>query len=98
MSDQAAHLARIATEHPRVRLHVVPRSAEEYPALGGSFVVATLPDGTELACLGGQVRTREFSEPAVVLRLQQVWESVLGEALPPRESIELMRKVVESWS
>ncbi|SCE85403.1 Helix-turn-helix domain-containing protein [Micromonospora chokoriensis] len=41
MRDQALHLAKIGTGHPRVRLHVVPRSAEEYPGLGGQFSLAT---------------------------------------------------------
>ncbi|MEV1330330.1 helix-turn-helix transcriptional regulator [Micromonospora costi] len=98
MCDQAMHLVRVATEHPRVRMHVVPRSAGEYPALGGQFALATLPDGTELAYLDCQVRGQELDRPEDLLRLQRVWEVTLGEALPPQESIELMREVAESWS
>ncbi|WP_374197597.1 hypothetical protein [Micromonospora sp. RL09-050-HVF-A] len=52
----------------------------------------------ELGCVGGQVRTQEFSEPDVLTRMREVWESTLGEALPPAESIELMRQVAESWN
>jgi hypothetical protein len=35
MCDQVSCLARSATAHPRVRIHVAPRSAEEYPGLNG---------------------------------------------------------------
>ncbi|MBQ1052069.1 helix-turn-helix transcriptional regulator [Micromonospora sp. C51] len=98
MAEQAAHLARIATEHPRVTVHVVSRSREEYPALAGGFVVATLPDGSELGCLGGQVKTHELHEAAALDRLHVVWEATLGLALPPQESVNLTREVAESWA
>lgn len=98
MCDQAAHLARIVTEHPRVRLHVVRSSAEEHPALNGPFILATLEDGAELAFLGGQIGGQELDQRADLSRLQQVWEVTLGAALPPEESIELLREVAESWS
>ncbi|MGA5310574.1 helix-turn-helix domain-containing protein [Micromonospora taraxaci] len=98
MREQTLHLADIATGHPRVRLHVVPRSAEEYPGLGGPFGLATLPDGTELAYLDSQVRGQELDQPRDLLRLQRVWEATLGEALPPQASIKLLREVAESWS
>lgn len=98
MRDQTLHLVGIATGHPRVRLHVVPRSAEEYPGLGGQFALAVLPDGTEVAYLDCQVRGQELDQPKDLLRLQRVWEATLGEALPPQASIELMNEVAESWS
>ncbi|MGC5289168.1 helix-turn-helix domain-containing protein [Micromonospora sp. DT231] len=98
MRDQTLHLVGIANGHPRVRLHVVPRSADEYPGLGGPFALAALPDGTELAYLECQVRGQELDQPQDLLRLQRVWEATLGEALPPQASIELMNEVAESWS
>ncbi|MEU7754579.1 helix-turn-helix transcriptional regulator [Micromonospora sp. NPDC049171] len=98
MRDQTLHLVGIATGHPRVRLHIVPRSAEEYPGLGGQFALAVLPDDTELAYLDCQVRGQELDQPQDLLRLQRVWEATLGEALPPQASIELMNEVAEWWS
>ncbi|MFI6131046.1 Scr1 family TA system antitoxin-like transcriptional regulator [Micromonospora sp. NPDC051141] len=97
MCDQAVHLARIATEHPRVQLHVVPRSAQEYPGLGGPFLLATLREGTELAFLATQVGGQELDQPTDLSRLQRVWEAILGDGLPPQESIEFVREVAESW-
>ncbi|MEV0806940.1 helix-turn-helix transcriptional regulator [Micromonospora sp. NPDC050200] len=98
MSDQTLHLARLTTEHPRVRLLVVPCSAGEHPGLGGPFILATLVDDSELAYLDSQIRGQELDRPEDLHRLQRVWETILGEALPPQESIELMREVAESWS
>ncbi|WP_432955808.1 helix-turn-helix domain-containing protein [Micromonospora haikouensis] len=98
MCDQASHLARLATEHPGVRVHVVPCTAEEYPGLNGPFILATLSDDVELAFLGGQIGGQELDKPEDLRRLQRTWEATLGAALPPQESIDRLREVAESWS
>ncbi|MGN9801891.1 helix-turn-helix domain-containing protein [Micromonospora sp. L32] len=98
MCDQALHLARLATEHPLIRLHVVPSSAEEYPGLNGPFILASLADDVELAFLGGQIGGQELDRPTDLMRLQRTWEVTLGAALPPQESIERLRELAESWS
>ncbi|MFF5174022.1 Scr1 family TA system antitoxin-like transcriptional regulator [Micromonospora sp. NPDC000089] len=98
MHDQVLHLVRLATEHPEVRLHVVPCSAEEYPGLNGPFILASLPGEVELAFLGGQIGGQELDRPADLARLQRTWEATLGAALPPQESIDRLREVADSWS
>ncbi len=98
MCDQVLHLARLAVEHPHVRIHVVPCSAEEYPGLNGPFILASMAYGTELAFLGGQVGGQELDRPADLMRLQRTWEATLAVALPPQESIERLRELAESWS
>ncbi|WP_319460023.1 helix-turn-helix transcriptional regulator [Micromonospora sp. RTP1Z1] len=98
MSEQALHLARIATEHPHVRLHLVPASAGEYPGLGGPFILVSEPEETELAVVSGQGRGEQLQQPAELRRLQQVWEVSLAAALPSQESIELLREIAESWN
>ncbi|MDI5936907.1 DUF5753 domain-containing protein [Micromonospora sp. DH13] len=98
MCDQASHLAWLATEHPGVRVHVVPCTAEENPGLNGPFILATLSDDVELAFLGGQIGGQELDKPEDLRRLQRTWEATLGAALPPQESIDRLREVAESWS
>ncbi|MFC8846530.1 MULTISPECIES: Scr1 family TA system antitoxin-like transcriptional regulator [unclassified Micromonospora] len=98
MCDQASHLARLTTEHPGVRVQVVPCTAEEYPGLNGPFILATLSDDVELAFLGGQIGGQELDKPEDLRRLQRTWEATLGAALPPQESIDRLREVAESWS
>ncbi|MEU2614469.1 helix-turn-helix transcriptional regulator [Micromonospora sp. NPDC007271] len=98
MFEQVLHLARLAAEHPHVRIHVVPCSAEEYPGLNGPFILASMADGAELAFLGGQIGGQELDRPADLMRLQRTWEATLAVALPPQESIERLRELAESWS
>jgi transcriptional regulator with XRE-family HTH domain len=97
MCDQVLHLARLATEHPHVRIHVVPCSAEEYPGLNGPFILASMAGGGELAFLGGQIGGQELDRPADLMRLQRTWEATLAVALPLPESIERLRELAESW-
>ncbi|MDG4804350.1 helix-turn-helix transcriptional regulator [Micromonospora sp. WMMD980] len=98
MSDQALHLARMTSEHPHVRVQVVPSAAEEYPGLNGPFILASIVDGNELAFLGGQVGGQELDRPSDLIRLQRTWEATLAVALPPPESLERLRGLAESWS
>ncbi|MDG4794293.1 helix-turn-helix transcriptional regulator [Micromonospora sp. WMMD1082] len=98
IADQVSHLVRVATEHPRVRLHVVPQTAAEYPGLGGPFLLATSREGNDVAFLASHIGGQELDRPADLDLLRQVWEVSLGEAYTPTQSIELMREVAESWS
>ncbi|GAB3151377.1 helix-turn-helix transcriptional regulator [Micromonospora sonneratiae] len=94
---QLLHLATLATERSRVRIHVVPKGVGEYAGLDGPFILATMSDGDEVAyldnCLEGQVVERA----ADVASLRNAWESTLGEALTPSLSVQLIRKVAETW-
>ncbi|WBB93028.1 helix-turn-helix transcriptional regulator [Verrucosispora sp. WMMC514] len=98
MREQLLHLVRLAVEHPHSRIHVVPTSAEEYPGLNGPFILASLADGVEVAFLGGQIGGQELDRAADLMRLQRTWEATLAVALPPQESIELLKELAESWS
>ncbi|MEV4710524.1 helix-turn-helix transcriptional regulator [Micromonospora sp. NPDC049374] len=98
MLDQTEHLITIGTDHPSVRLHVVPLSADEYPGLNGPFILARFRDGTDVAYLGGQIGGRELDQASDLSMLQRVWEATLGAALPPQESTELLKGIAESWN
>jgi hypothetical protein len=97
MREQLLHLARVGEEHRRIRLHVVPLSAGEYPALGGPFIIATLSCGEHVVYVD-TLRGQELGRADDVLAIQRIWEATLGEALTPRQSIELIREVAETWS
>ncbi|QOC90031.1 helix-turn-helix domain-containing protein [Micromonospora craniellae] len=98
VSEQVSHLADIAGEHPRIRVHVVPQAAAEYPGLGGPFLLASGRDGTEVAFLGSHIGGQELDRSEDLDLLRQVWEVCLGEAYTPRQTIELLREVAEAWS
>ncbi|MEV5823299.1 DUF5753 domain-containing protein [Micromonospora haikouensis] len=97
MAGQVAHLAALAgREHVQVR--VIPAESPWHTGLAGPFVLAGLPDGTELAYIDNQLRGQVVSDPVDVASLGRRWESVTGEALPRRQSIELIREVATTWS
>ncbi|MFG2063342.1 helix-turn-helix transcriptional regulator [Micromonospora sp. NPDC048871] len=98
ISEQVSHLVQVASEHPRVRLHVIPQTAAEHPGLGGPFLLTTARDGTDSAFLGSHIGGQEVDRSADLDLLRQVWEICLGEAYTPTQSIELMREVAESWN
>ncbi|MEU1601712.1 helix-turn-helix transcriptional regulator [Micromonospora matsumotoense] len=97
MAQQVGHLAAVAgREHVQVR--VIPRGGPWHTGLAGPFMLARLPDGSEVAYLDNQLRGELVTESADVASLGRRWESVAGEALPARRSHELIREAVERWT
>ncbi|MCI4064377.1 helix-turn-helix transcriptional regulator [Micromonospora sp. R77] len=97
MARQLAHLATVAgREHVQVR--VIPADGPWHTGLAGAFVLARLPDGTEVAYLDNQLRGELVTERADIASLGRRWESMAGEALPARRSIALIREAVKRWT
>ncbi|MEU7753577.1 Scr1 family TA system antitoxin-like transcriptional regulator [Micromonospora sp. NPDC049171] len=97
MSGQLAHLAAVA-EWEHVQVRVIPAENPWHTGLAGPFVLGRLPDGTELAYLDNQLRGQVVTDPVDIANLGRRWESVAGEALPQRQSIELIREVATTWT
>lgn len=97
MAGQLAHLAALA-EREHVQVRVIPAESPWHTGLAGPFVLGRLPDGTELAYLDNQLRGQVVTDPIDVASLGRRWESVTGEALPQRRSIELIREVARTWT
>lgn len=97
MRAQVEHLVEMAAR-PRIHLHVVPAGAGAYSGLNGAFVIATLDGGEDLAYLDNQLQGQIADRPADVQSLRDSWEAVRAEALPHRQSIELIEEVARSWS
>jgi hypothetical protein len=97
MREQLQHLLKICAEHPRVRIQVVPTGTGAYAGLNGPFVIATLPDGGDVAYLDDQLQGRFVDRVDDVATIRQLWESVRCEALPYQQSLELIAEVAETW-
>ncbi|GGM60772.1 hypothetical protein GCM10011608_52300 [Micromonospora sonchi] len=97
MHEQVRRLVKLAIEQPRVRLHVVPASVGAYPGVAGAFVLATLPNGEDVAYPDDQLKGQVIDHTEDVLAIRASWEAIQGEALPPQQSIELLTEVAESW-
>lgn len=97
MRDQLRHLVEMAGRY-YVHLHVVPVAGGAYPGLNGPFVVATLPDGDDVAYLDTQLQGHIVQSAPDVVSLVRTWESVRAEALPQRQSIDLIEEAARAWS
>ncbi|MGW4467541.1 helix-turn-helix domain-containing protein [Micromonospora sp. NPDC004704] len=98
MHEQVLHLAKLAAEHPRVRLHVVPSSAGAYSGLDGQFVMARLASGEEVAYLDNQLQGQVATRKLEIAEVRDAWEAILGEALTPQQSIDKLMEVAETWN
>ncbi|MFC6084997.1 helix-turn-helix domain-containing protein [Sphaerisporangium aureirubrum] len=96
MREQVLYLLEMA-ERPRVLIQIVPFEAGAYAGLAGPFVIAKSDDKDVVyvdSALSGDVVQR--SDDVVTLR--RLWEALRAEALPIRNSIDLMAKVAETWT
>ncbi|SBT63479.1 Helix-turn-helix domain-containing protein [Micromonospora sediminicola] len=97
MGQQVAHLIE-ASELPHVAVHVIPVDVSLHIGLTGPFTLARGGDGGWVGYLENQLGGTVIDNDEDVAILLSRWESVRSEALSRRQSIELMKEVVESWS
>ncbi|TDB76856.1 helix-turn-helix transcriptional regulator [Micromonospora sp. KC723] len=97
MREQIDHLVKMA-ELPHVQILVVTDDAGVYPGLQGGFILATLGDGSVAAHLDHQVRAQVVNGADDLATLQRTWESIRGEALPRRQSLDLIKEAAQTWT
>ncbi|MEV4756325.1 helix-turn-helix transcriptional regulator [Micromonospora sp. NPDC049559] len=97
LAEQLEHLAKCA-ELPHVQVLVVPAEVGVYPGLQGGFILATQPDSSLAAHLDHQIRAQIIDQPAELASLQSTWETIRGEALPKRQSLDLIKEVAKTWT
>jgi transcriptional regulator with XRE-family HTH domain len=97
MRGQLSQMVELSAQLSHVRIHVVPTSTGAYAGMSGPFVLATLEGGDEYAYLDNQLQGQVVDEPSSLIWVRQAWESIRGEALPHKQSIELIREVAEKW-
>ena len=97
MVQQIDHLIECA-EQPHISVHVIPTEISVHVGLVGPFVLARGDDGGWIGHLetqlGGVVIDRDEDLAILLSR----WESVRSEAMSHRQSVELMKEVMTSWS
>src|ERR1017187_2040200 len=79
-----SHLIEIA-ENPKVKVLIVPASADAHVGLTGPFVIAEFRDPPEMAYLDTAAQG-------------QVFDTLRAEALPPRASLDLIAEVRDTWT
>ncbi|WFE99876.1 helix-turn-helix transcriptional regulator [Micromonospora sp. WMMD964] len=97
MTGQIKQLTTLA-ERPNISVHVLPDEVSMHVGLTGPFSLARLPDYKWVAemenQLGGVVIDRDDDVDTLMSR----WEMVRSEALPRRQSLDLMQEVETSWT
>jgi transcriptional regulator with XRE-family HTH domain len=97
MREQLAHLLAM-TEKPHVFLQLVPGPLPSAGS-GGSFVVATLPDRSEVACIAMATRDLTVAEPDEIRALSDTYDEIRGQALPVAMSKRLIEQIMEDrWT
>ncbi|MEU8268620.1 helix-turn-helix transcriptional regulator [Sphaerisporangium sp. NPDC049002] len=95
MHEQLQVLLGVA-ERPDVVIQIVPLDAGAYPGLSGPLVIANF-DGGEVVYVDNALNGDVVERAADVAALKRLWESLRAEALPTKQSIDLMAKVAETW-
>ncbi|MGC4764723.1 helix-turn-helix domain-containing protein [Micromonospora sp. DT46] len=94
MAEQVSHLVAMA-ELPHVHVHVIPATTGLHIGLSGPFALARSADGGWVWHLENQLGGVVADSKDDVASLLAKWEGVRNEALPRRQSIDLMKEV---WS
>lgn len=98
MFEQLTHVVEAAEASPRISVQVLPFGV--HSGLQGSFVIASLGAGNgEVAYVETSVRGQILRTPEDLEHLTDVWESIRTDALPERDSHELIRRTAEErWT
>ncbi|MEU9476175.1 helix-turn-helix transcriptional regulator [Streptomyces sp. NPDC048191] len=96
MADQITRLVGLV-EAERIRLYIVPLGHGGHPLLGGMVTLMWFEDQPPVAYEEGAFSGTVHDEPALVERIQAAYDLVLGEALPQRESLALLRSIAKEY-
>lgn len=96
LREQLLHITRMVREHD-ITVQVVPFKADAHAALGDSFVIIQWPDETdpEAVYVDGVTSWNVHERAGVIRSYVHAFSSVQGQALTPRESLDLIRKVIK---
>ncbi|MFJ8074807.1 Scr1 family TA system antitoxin-like transcriptional regulator [Streptomyces sp. NPDC096176] len=96
MAEQIHYLIGLV-ESERIRLHVLPLSLGTHSLLLGMVSLMWFEDQPPTAYSEGMFMGKLHDSPAMVQRLQGTYDLALGDALPLRESVTLMRAIAKDY-
>ncbi|MGW0912308.1 helix-turn-helix domain-containing protein [Streptomyces sp. NPDC002784] len=90
---QLEHLLEIsALRH--VAIQVMPTDLEDHTGMGGPLQLLKLPGGRTLGHSEAQLHSRVITDPREVQILEMRYGMIRAQALPPRESLAFIEKVL----
>ncbi|MFB7243196.1 transcriptional regulator [Streptomyces populi] len=96
MAEQISHLVRLG-ESSRIQVHVVPFELGVHPLLSNMLTLMWFEDQPPLAYGEGLHMGKLHDAPSVVQDLQHRYDFALGNALPLKESLELLRATARDY-
>ncbi|MEU2164249.1 helix-turn-helix transcriptional regulator [Streptomyces chengbuensis] len=96
MSEQLNHIVRMA-ESERVRVHVLPFGVGYHQLLQGMLSLMTFDDQPPVAYGEGVLMGRLHDSPALVETMQRTYTLALGDALPRKESVALLKATAKDY-
>ncbi|MFE2747730.1 helix-turn-helix domain-containing protein [Streptomyces scopuliridis] len=97
MAEQLRKIAGM-TEEGRLRLHVLPFGAGEHALMESMLTLMSFDDAAPVAYVEGLSTGHLMDDPALVSNCQAVYDLALGDALPHKESLALIRAVAEEYA
>lgn len=91
MAEQLQHLTRVSAT-----VQVLPADADTYLGVDGAFVMAAL-DGRQVLYVETPARGFVLDDGEMASALGRRWDTLRGEALPQKQSRQLILKVAERW-
>lgn len=96
MAEQIMHIVHLV-EDERVRVHVMPFGLGIHPLMQSMLTLMWFEDQPPTAYSEGLSIGHVHDSPAMVQRLQGVYDLALGDALPLKESLALMRATAKDY-
>ncbi|MFE7129174.1 Scr1 family TA system antitoxin-like transcriptional regulator [Streptomyces sp. NPDC057617] len=96
MAEQLHKVAGMA-EVGRMRLHILPFEAGEHALQAGSVYLMGFEDAPPLAYSEGYYTGALMDDPAIVSKYQESYSLALSEALPRKESLDLIRAIAKEY-
>ncbi|WP_046775497.1 helix-turn-helix domain-containing protein [Streptomyces yangpuensis] len=96
MANQLLHIARLSDEG-RVRAYILPFGVGYHPLLQGMLSLMTFEDQPPVAYGEGVLMGKLHDSPDLVETLRHTYTLALGDALPRKESIALLRATAKEY-
>ncbi|MYS22651.1 Helix-turn-helix [Streptomyces sp. DvalAA-14] len=96
MAEQLTHLADLV-ECERIRVHVMPFGIGAHPLLMSMATLMWFEDQPPITYVEGLHTGKVHDSPALVQRFQGTYDLALGDALPLKESLALLRATAKGY-
>ncbi|MGW3043798.1 helix-turn-helix domain-containing protein [Kitasatospora sp. NPDC001159] len=95
---QVLHLIELASTHRNIVIQVIPLSHGAHAGCDGPFMAWTFPTGHDSVTIEGMKTALHLNDPATVADYRTTSDHLKTDALPPKESLELLAQIAKDLS